>query len=313
MKNAKKDIIIDKTALILSSAFPGIGQIYKREYMKGFNLIIIQCIFIFFLFYPARMLFPLGVVLVPTLWVLSMADAALPSFPQQSSRLRYLLRRVVVSSVSVWIFAVIVFAITTTVVKHKLNPSKSAVMIVDEEPKLKLLTKGKPMTNSDDNPSDFNAPNVQSIIPVKEFPAPQPEELGTTSSDISSTFADTQPVNAVEYPERPSQIVLANLEEAGAFSYVIITGAFSQYRDAEKLRLQLSQKGYQSLITSVISNNARRVHVVIIPVSSTISVARAITNKLRREVDACREVFIATIDCFIATAEKPIVPADKFR
>jgi len=38
-----------------------------------------------------------------------------------------------------WIFVVIVFTLTVTVVKYKLNQLKSAVMVVDEKLELKVL------------------------------------------------------------------------------------------------------------------------------------------------------------------------------
>ena len=317
MRNAKKDMI-NKTALILSAIFPGMGQIYKREYIKGFNLITMQCIFIFFLFYPARMLFPLGVILVPTLWVFGVADAILSSspgysFPRWSGNWRYLRRRVVSLAAVIWVFVVIVFTVTATVIKHKLNPPKSTAVIVNEEPKLKLLTKREAITTPDAPLSNSNSTNAPSIIPVKELQNPQFEESTTTVSDVPLSSIDTRLVSVVAEPEQFSKVDGTRLEEEDALPYVIITGAFNQYRNAENLHIQLSRKGYQPLITSVMSNNNKRVHVVVISGFSTISVAKAITSKLKQEIDECRDCFIATLDSFIATLEKPIVSTDRLK
>jgi len=326
MKNPRKKIIINKTALILSGIFPGIGQIYKREYMKGLDLIIIQGIFIFFLFYPAKILFPLGVVLVPTLWVLGMADASI-SFPRKRSRRGYsqLRRRTILLVGAIWLFAVIIFALIAIVVKGQLNPSKNAVMTADEEPKLKLLTKIEPITNSDDTLPDSNSTNAPSIIPAKDTQNPpvanvppssekmksaarkadfQPEEPATTSSDILSTPKNTPPVEAE--PELPPQIDVPRLEGKKPLSYVITIGAFSQFSNAERLRRQLSQKGYQPLMLFAISSRNQKVHVVVVPGFSTISATKAIAKKMKREIDECR-------DCFIATLDKPTVSVDWLR
>jgi len=329
MERKKKNIIINKTALILSGVFPGIGQIYKREYMKGFDLIIIQCIFIFFLFHPARMLFSLGVVLVPTIWVWSMVDAGISLTSGRRRHLKYLrLHRWRILLVgTVYIFAVIVFALAATVIKHKLNYSTNTVVIATEEPKLKLLTDRNPITTCDDTSLVSNSANESSIILVKDIQNPpvakrerkhgettlQLEKSATTFSEMPSTSTDIQPVNVEAEPEQPSKIDSSRLEGKEAFSYIIITSVFSQYRNAEKLSCQLSQKGYHPMIAPVISSDNQRVHAVVIPVSSTISVAKAITNKLKQEIGECRNCFIATPDSFIATLDKPIVPADRRR
>ncbi len=270
--------------------------------MKGIDLIIIQCIFVFFLFYPAKMLFPLGIVLVPTLWVFGMADAGI-SFPKGRGSRRYSQsrKRTILIVGAIWLFTVTVFALTAIAIKGKLNSSANAV--ADEEPKLKLLT----ITTSNDTPPDSNATNAPSIISAENTQHPQaetvfqPEKPTTTSADMLSAPEDTQPVN-----ERLPQIDIPRLEGKNPLSYVITTGAFSQFRNAERWHIQLSLKGYQALILFAISSNNQKVHVVVVPGFSTISAAKAVAKKMKKDIDECS-------DCYIATLHKPTVSVDKLR
>lgn len=316
MRYVKNGVTINKVALILSIIFPGIGQIYKREYLKGIDLIIIQCMFIFFLFYPRSFLFPLGVVLVPTLWVLGVADACFESpwkrsgkrwrREASSKRLRRrgysrLFTRLALLTVAVWVFTVIVFVSTTILVKRKANPSKPAGMIVNEVSELQLLPEDTPITNSDDMSLNANPANIPAIIPVKEQ-NPLPAELAPTSSDMLSTPTDTHPSNVESDLKQLPQINLPWLEERN-LPYVITVGAFSQLRNADELCLRLSRKKYQSLIIPAISVNNQRIHVVVISGFASIPAAKVIADKLKREFR----------DCFVATLDNPTIPVGSLK
>jgi len=100
-------------------------------------------------------------------------------------------------------------------------------------------------------------------------------------------------------PEQFPQIDVPELEE-NPTPYVITVGAFSQYGNAEKRRILLSQRKYQALIVPAISSDNQKVHVVVVSGFSSISDANAIVGKLKREINSCR-------DCFVATLDKPTV------
>ena len=139
------------------------------------------------------------------------------------------------------------------VIKYKLNPSKSVEpprlkepgLVVDEAPKLRLLTSREMIITPDDTPLASNPADEAFIASVKEPQNSQPEESALTPTDMASTPEDTQPANVEATPERLPQIKAPNSKVKNPPSYVITIGAFSQYSNAEKLRLQLSQKGYQ--------------------------------------------------------------------
>lgn len=67
---------MNKVALILSFIFSGFGQIWNREYTKGITFILLQIVFIIFLFYPDSNLFPISMVAIPMLWIWGMVDAS---------------------------------------------------------------------------------------------------------------------------------------------------------------------------------------------------------------------------------------------
>jgi len=246
--NLKDEIIVNKSALILSGVFPGIGQIYKQEYMKGLDLIIIQSLFILSLFYPTGMFLPPGVVLVPILWVLGMADAGI-EIPHRRRRNKYSLHIRIVLLVSVvCVLSAIVFALAATVVKLQFNSSEDRVITVNEEPELNLLTKSESITSSADTLSDSNSENSPLNIPVEEF------------QDLP--------------PEEPN---------------VVIVEAFGKYRDAERLRIRLSQEKYQPLIVPAISNNNQKVYLVAVSGPSDAQNAKAIANKVKQEINEFRD------------------------
>ena len=67
-----------KAALLLSFICPGLGQIYKREVLKGINFIIICALLILPLFCfssPPRLLHLLRLSILLILWLVGMADA----------------------------------------------------------------------------------------------------------------------------------------------------------------------------------------------------------------------------------------------
>jgi len=195
----------------------------------------------------------------------------------------------------VWIFTVIVFTLTVTVVKHAPNISKSGIVIGDEHPKLRLLTMREMAITSDSTLSELSPTNDYSITFVKGAPNSQLEESASTSSDIPK---DTQPANVEIALNRPLQIDAPRLEESNSLPYVITTGAFSQYHNAEKQQLKFSRKGYQAWIFPAISSSNQKVHVVSIFGFPTISAAEVIANKMKQELEECG-------GCFIATVEKP--------
>jgi len=300
MRDSKKGTTINnKTALILSGILPGAGQIYKGEYLKGIDLIIICCLSLFCLFYPASILFPLGVVLVPTLWVWGMADAGV-SLPIRSRRWRHSrvrikkLRKKMIMVVGViWISAVIVFSITASAIKYKFTSSKNRVVIANKESTSGLLTEEESNSTSDGVTSNPNISNNSSVITIVPTEDSHPPKMTSASSDMTSTSTVDQE------PEQFPQIDVPELEE-NPTPYVITVGAFSQYGNAEKRRILLSQRKYQALIVPAISSDNQKVHVVVVSGFSSISDANAIVGKLKREINSCR-------DCFVATLDKPTV------
>ena len=67
-----------KAALIMSVIFPGLGQIYKREVMKGVTFIMICALLVislFFLLPPPPFLYFLGLSILALMWLMGMFDA----------------------------------------------------------------------------------------------------------------------------------------------------------------------------------------------------------------------------------------------
>jgi len=257
MKETKD--ITNRTALIMSSIFPGIGQIYKREYFKGYDFIVLQCIGIFLLVYPTGTGFIFGALLVPTLWVWNIAGARITPVGKQRFQRHWHGRQIKLVVVG-WIFAIIVFTPTALIVKHRSN---NRIAIEDETPKLLTIkeTAGRSM-------------------PTKN----RPEYIQLAGVEIE--------------PGRSLQADAPMLAETEDFPYVITTGSFTLYRNAEELQLELSQKGYQAQIVSTTSSMNQKVHVVIVTGFPTISAAEAIAKRLRQELERCS-------DCFVSTVERP--------
>jgi len=256
MKETKN--ITNRTALILSGIFPGIGQIYKREHLKGFDFIVFQCIGIFLLIYPTGTVFIFGALLVPTLWVWNIADAGIPPSGKRRLRRHWRRRRLKLTMIA-WIFAIIVFTPTALIVKHKSNTNGIAI----EYEKPKLLTMKETAGRS---------------IPTKIL-----------SEYIQLADVEIEPGRSLRADAPMSA-------ETEYFPYVITTGSFTLYRNAKELQLELSQKGYQAKIVSATSSMNQKVHVVIVTGFPTISAAEAIAKRLRQELARCSDCFVATVE-----------------
>ena len=67
-----------KAALIMSFICPGLGQIYKREILKGISFIMICALLVvslFFLFPPPPFLYFFGLSILALMWLVGMVDA----------------------------------------------------------------------------------------------------------------------------------------------------------------------------------------------------------------------------------------------
>jgi hypothetical protein len=62
--------------VLLSFIFSGLGQIYKREYLKGGSLILLQTSFVLLIINGEHILFEIGIFGFPVIWVAGMLEAA---------------------------------------------------------------------------------------------------------------------------------------------------------------------------------------------------------------------------------------------
>ena len=118
---------LNKTAFILSFIFPGLGQIWNREFMKGLCFIILQIVSLLLIFYPDSTLFPLGMVVAPILWVWGMVDASrIYAFRYTPGR-RKNVRLITIGIMGFWILSEGIFVSVVLKMKNTNEPSAEEV------------------------------------------------------------------------------------------------------------------------------------------------------------------------------------------
>ena len=283
---------VNKIALILSFIFPGFGQIWNREYIKGINLILLQIIFIIILFYPGSNLFPVSMVAIPMLWIWGMVDASRIYHVYLSEHRRVQKRRniqITLGIIAFFILSEAIFVPTTLTIRRNYNTSSNDTSL--NAPSISgsstsVDDKKEPGDNnaysSSSMPDDFEAKHM-------EHPDEDGKQLQPSAPANEDIFQSSEQVS----PEPQDEVV----GERSEHPWVVTVSVSEKHNEISKLYHELRKK-YQVQIIPVSSNPQHNAFAVAITGFATILDAENIANELRKDIP----------ECFVASYENPAIP-----
>ena len=289
--------------LILSAIFPGVGQIYRREYDKGLTLIICVWISVYLMSCPAAAAFILGGAFLVTLWVWGLVDAGTSRNHTQSESLGGLVLLVG----AFWTTAFVGLVVTMTTGQQRADQSPALVSLQHEEMKSSMVSSTEP-----------------SPVAVATSSAPPPEMSQVARAEperekhvaVVAAAREAGPVTKTARPEAvghdktttdQSPRVAASIQDRyKSFPYMVSAGAFSNDGNAERLQLRLSQGHYQADVIPVTSSDQRKLHLVIVSGFTSFQAADAAAKTIRQKIDACP-------DAYVSTPDKPTIPVSPSR
>ena len=275
---------VNKIALILSFVFPGFGQIWNREYIKGINLILLHIIFIILVFYPDSNLYPIGMVSIPILWIWGMVDASRIYQNYSSEYRRTQRRRNIRLTLGIIAFVILSEAIfVPTILTIRGNYKTTSEEDIYNESRFGEVSSDA--RNHSENRSEFTrssnniSPNASSISESSNSDfEPKQKKLHSSVPANEDTFRSSEPIS----PLHP---------------WVVTVSVSEKYDEISKLYHELSGK-YQVQIIPISSNPKHNAFAVAIIGFATILDAENIANKLRKDVPKC----------FVASYENPATP-----
>jgi len=267
---------VNKIALILSFIFPGFGQMWNREYMKGISFIIIHIILVIFLIYPESSLFTLSMIAMPSLWVWGMVDASRIYYNYSSEYRRVQRRRnirITLGIIAFWIVSEAIF-IPTTLTTIRRNDKNSSEYISNDA----SIMNPTSIAESSTSVNDIDAPDGNKTY--------SPSDLGTQQKQSNSSAIPNEDTLQYSRQTLPS------------YPWVVTVRVSEKYDEINKLYHELRNK-YQVQIIPVSSNPKHNAFAVIITNFATISDAKNVADELRKDIP----------ECFVASYENPAIPA----
>ena len=272
---------------ILSGILPGVGQIYNREFLKGLDLLLLQGVLVFLVFFPIGEVFAaVGSLVIPLVWVYSVADSG-GIFDVLHSRRRELnYHRALIVIICVGI----IVEVGLGSLIWKLRPHNFR----DEQP----LDISQPTIISNPRSTDTESPSeiVNSETDVS-FSSPTDMELSSEakeSSIISTARPSFSPSTATELDISQS---LHQKEETHQVSppeqYIITVETFHSKSNAEELKARLIDNGES---VKIIKN--QKFYMVSVIGGKTVEVAKAAQRRLATQFP----------DCYVAVMDAPAVP-----
>ena len=276
---------------ILSGILPGAGQIYNREFLKGLDLLLLQGVLVFLVFFPiGEVSTAVGALVIPLVWVYSVADAGgmLDVLHSRRGERNYHRALIVIICVGIVVEAGLGSLI------WKLRPHN----LRSEQP----LDISQPAVISNSRSTDTDSPSeIANSATDVSFSSPTDMELSSEakgSSIIYTTRPSSSPSTATELDISQS---LHQKEETLQVSppeqYIITVGAFHSKSNADKLTTRLIDNGESIQITPKIIKN-HKFYIVSVMGGKTVEVAKASRKRLAAQFP----------DCYVAIMNAPNVP-----
>jgi len=263
---------VNKIALILSFVFPGFGQIWNREYIKGINFIFLHIIFIILVFYPDSNLYSIGMMAIPILWIWGMVDAS--RIYQGVQRRRNI--RLTLGIIAFVILSEAIFIPTILTIRGNYKTT-SEEDIYNESRFGDALNHSENRSESTHSSNNIS-PNASSISESSNYDFDPKQKLHSSAPANEDTFRSSEQISP-SYP------------------WVVTVSVSEKYDEINKLYHELSRK-YQVQIIPISSNPKHNAFAVAITGFATILDAENIANKLRKDIPKC----------FVASYENPATP-----